>query len=177
MVDPLALGPWRDSARLGTLMQRSASLPRLHPASAPWERARASLEHLGQQLTNPVTRPAFLWGAFWAPFWIWSDSPKPAWPERGSVVPSQDPEGARSPSPRDLGLAGKAVVTGIDRVRRRLWVTLAPAPIRRAVWLPLAFAAVLMVVDVLGGPPFDPRPAATAGVMLLLAGLVLAALS
>jgi len=138
---------------------------------------RAALDHLGQQLANPDTRQAFLWRAFWAPFWVWSDSPKPALPERGPVVPSQDPAGARFPSPRDLGLAGEAVVFGIDRVRRRLWVTLAAAAICRGIWLGLAFAAVLMVLDVLGGPTFDPRPAAIAGLMLLLAGLVLAALS
>jgi hypothetical protein len=146
-------------------MQSSVSLPRLQPASAPWERARAALDRLGQQLADPVTRPAILWRAFWAPFWVWSDSPKPALPERGSAAP------------RDLGLAGEAVVTGIDRVRRRLWVSLAAAAICRGVWLALAFAAVLMVLDVLGGPTFDPRPAAIVGVMLLLAGLVLAALS
>jgi hypothetical protein len=68
-------------------------------------------------------------------------------------------------------------VTGIDRVRRRLWVTLATTAICRGIWLALAFAAVLMVLDVLGGPTFDPRPAVIAGVMLLTAGLVLAALS
>src|SRR5215212_5978304 len=158
-------------------MQRSASLPRMQPASAPWERVRAALDHLGQRLTDPVTRPALLWRAFWAPFWVWSDSPQAALPERGSVVPSQDPAGARSPSPRDLGLAGEAVVTGIDRVRRRLWVTLAAAAICRGIWLALAFAALLMLLDVVGGPTFDPRPAAIAGVILLLAGLVLAALS
>ncbi len=146
-------------------MQRSASLPRLQPATAPWERARAALDHLGQQLADPVTRPAFFWRAFWAPFWVWSDSPRPALPARGPAVP------------RDLGLAGEAVVSGIDRVRRRLWVTLAAAAICRGIWLALAFAAVLMVLDVLGGPTFDPRPAAIAGVLLLLAGLVLAALS
>src|SRR5215211_3647472 len=165
MVDPLALGPWRDSAGLGALMQRSASLPRIQPASAPWERARSALDHLGQQLADPVTRPAILWRAFWAPFSVWSDSPKPALPERGRAAP------------RDLGLAGEAVVTGIDRVRRRLWITLAAAAICRAIWLALTFAAVLMVLDVRGGATFDPRPAAIAGVMLLLAGLVLAALS
>ena len=146
-------------------MQRSASLPRLQPASAPWERAQAALDQLGQQLGDPVTRPAFLWRVFWAPFWVWSDSPKPALPAR-TVAP-----------PRDLGLAGEAVVTGIDRVRRRLWVTLAAAAICRGIWLALAFAGVLMALDVLGGPTFDPRPATVAGVMLLLAGLVQAALS
>jgi hypothetical protein len=68
-------------------------------------------------------------------------------------------------------------VTGIDRVRRRLWVTLAAAAICRGIWLALAFATMLMALDVLGGPTFDPRPAAVAGVMLLLAGLVLAGMS
>ena len=146
-------------------MQHSASLPQLQPASAPWERARAALDHLGQRLADPVTRPALLWRAFWAPFWLWSDSPKPARPARTIATP------------RDLGLAGEAVVTGIDRVRRRLWVTLAAAAICRGIWLALAFAAVLMLLDVVGGPTFDPRPAAVVGVLLLLAGLVLAALS
>jgi hypothetical protein len=146
-------------------MQRSVPLPRVQPAGASCERARAALDHLGQQLADPVTRPALLWRAVWAPFWVWSDAPKPALPERGSAVP------------RDLGLAGEAVVTGIDRVRRRLWVTLAAAAICRGIWLALAFAAALMVLDVLGGPTFDPRPAAIVGVLLLLAGLVLAALS
>jgi hypothetical protein len=146
-------------------MQRSASLSRLQPTSPPWERARAALDHLGQRLADPITRPALLWHAFWAPFWIWSDSPKP-------VLPAP-----ASPVPRDLGLAGEAVVTGIDRVRRRLWVTLAAAAVCRGIWLALAFGAVLMLLDVLGGPTFDPRPAAIAGVFLLLAGLILAALS
>jgi hypothetical protein len=62
-------------------------------------------------------------------------------------------------------------------VRRRLWVTLAAAAVCRGIWLALTFAALLMLLDVLGGPTFDPRPAAVAGVILLLAGLVLAALS
>jgi hypothetical protein len=146
-------------------MQRSAPLSRVQPAGAPWERVRTALDHLGQRLADPVTRRALLWRSFWAPFWIWSDSPKPALPAR------------TSPVPRDLGLAGEAVVAGLDRGRRRLWVTLAAAAVCRGIWLALAFAAVLMLLDVLGGPTFDPRPAAAAGVILLLAGLVLAALS
>jgi hypothetical protein len=146
-------------------MQRSASLPRLQPASAPWDRTRAALDHLRQRLADPAARPALLWRAFWAPFWVWSDSPKPGLPARAAAAP------------RDLGLAGEAVVTGIDRVRRRLWVTLTAAAICRGIWLALAFAAALMLLDVVGGPTFDPRPAAIAGVVLLLAGLVLGALS
>jgi hypothetical protein len=146
-------------------MQRSASLPQLQPAGAPWERAQAALALLGQRLADPVTRQSLLWYVFWAPFWVWSDSPKPAFPTRGPAAP------------RDLGLAGEAVVIGIDRARRRLWVTLAAAAICRAIWLALTFAAVLMLLDVIGGLTFDPRPAAIAGGVLLLAGLVLAALS
>lgn len=154
-------------------MQRSASLSRLLPAGAPWERTRAGLDHLSRRLADPVTRPALLWRVFWAPFWLWSDSPKPALPAWASRVPNH----LGAASSRDLGLAGQAVVTGIDRVRRRLWVTLAAAAVCRGIWLALAFAAVLMLLDVLGGPTFDPRPAAVGGVILLLAGLVLAASS
>ena len=146
-------------------MHHPASLPRLEPASAPWVRPRAALADLGDRLADPVTRPALLWRAFWTPFWIWSDSPRPALPERGSAAPG------------DLGLAGEAVLTGIDRVRRRLWVSHAAAAICRGLWLALAFAALLMLVDVLGGPVFDPRPGAFAGGALLITGLILAALS
>ena len=158
-------------------MQPSASLPRSQPAGAPWERARVALDHPGQQLADPVMRRTLLWRAFWAPFWIWSDSPIPALPARLSLIPGQERAGGRSPAPRDLGLAGEAVVAAIDRVRRRLWVTLAAAAVCRGIWLALAFAALLMLLDVLGGPTFDPRPAAAAGAILLLAGLVLAGLS
>ena len=63
-------------------MQRSAPLSRVQPAGAPWERVRTALDHLGQRLADPVTRRALLWRSFWAPFWIWSDSPKPALPAR-----------------------------------------------------------------------------------------------
>jgi hypothetical protein len=146
-------------------MQRSATLSRTQPASAPWDRHRAALTDLGQLLSDPATRPDLLWRALWAPFWIWSDSPTPALPERAASAPA------------NLGLAGEAVVTGIDRVRRRLWASHAAAAICRGIWLALAFAAVLMLLDVVGGPIFDPLPALVVGGMLLVAGLVLAALS
>jgi hypothetical protein len=47
-------------------MQRSASLPQLQPAGAPWERAQAALALLGQRLADPVTRQSLLWYVFWA---------------------------------------------------------------------------------------------------------------
>jgi hypothetical protein len=146
-------------------MQRPATLVRAQPARAPFARHRATLADLRQRLADPVTRPALLWRALWAPFLVWSDSPWPMVPQRAAAVPS------------DLGLAGEAVVTGIDRIRRRLWVSHAAAAVCRGIWLGLAVAAVLMLVDVLGGPTFDPRPAAVAGGVLLSASLILAALS
>ena len=146
-------------------MQHPAVLTRTQPASAPWERTRAALINLRLQLADPVTRPALIWRVFWAPFWVWSDVPRPALPQRAAATPS------------DLGLAGEAVVSGIDRMRRRLWISHAAAAICRGIWLALAFAALLMLVDVLGGPTFDPRPAIIAGGVLLVAGLILAALS
>ena len=147
-------------------MQRSATLIRTQqPARAPFARHRAALADLRQRLTDPLTRPALLWRALWAPFLVWSDSPWPTLPQRAAAVPS------------DLGLAGEAVVAGIDRIRRRLWISHAAAAVCRGIWLGLAVAAVLMLVDVLGGSTFDPRPAAVGGGLLLAASLILAALS
>ena len=98
-------------------MQRPASLVRTPPASAPWARPLATLADLRERLADPVTRPGLLWRAFWSPFWVWSDSPKPALPVRSAAVPAE------------LGLAGEAVITGIDRSRRRLWMSHAIAAI------------------------------------------------
>lgn len=145
-------------------MQRTLPLPRSAPPPA-WERASAGIEDIRQRLADPVARPALLWRVFWAPFWFWSDAPIPEMPQRAMPVPAE------------LGLAGQAVVGGIDRVRRRLWVSHAAAAICRGLWLAIAVAAVLMLIDVLGGPIFDPRPAIALGVVTLGAGLALAALS
>ena len=101
----------------------------------------------------------------WSPFWLWSDIPAPERTGRAAVTPAE------------LGLAGQAVVAGIDRVRRFLWTSHAAAAICRGIWLGIAFAALLMLLDVIGGPIFDPVPALVAGGLTLLAGIVLAALS
>jgi hypothetical protein len=143
--------------------QRSLTLP--PAATAPWARPRAALANLGQRLRDPTARPALLWRSLWAPYWSWSDAPPPALPRRAI------------PAPAELGLAGQAVVSGIDRMRRRLWLAHAAAAVCRGAWLGLAFAALLMLLDVAGGPVFDPRPAFVVGGALLLAGVVLAALS
>jgi hypothetical protein len=66
---------------------------------------------------------------------------------------------------------------GIDRLRRRLWVSHAAAAICRGIWLGIVVAAMLMLLDVVGGPTFNPLPAAVAGGVLLLAGIALAIVS
>jgi hypothetical protein len=144
-------------------MQRSATLA--PPTAAPWARSVAALTRLSDRLHDPAERPALLWRAGWWPFWVWSDIPAPALPRREAAPPAE------------LGLAGKAVLGGIDRVRRRLWVSHAAAAVCRGVWLGLLFATLLMLLDVLGGPVFDPRPALVVGGLLLIAGVVLAVLS
>jgi hypothetical protein len=143
-------------------MQRSAYLPPSPPA--PWARPGAALARMAERLADPADRPALLWRAFWWPFWVWSDAPPPALPRR-EVQP-----------PAELGLAGQAVVGGIDRVRRRLWLSHALAAVCRGLWLGVVFAALLMLIDVLSGPTFDPRLALAVGGLFLLAGLVLAGL-
>jgi hypothetical protein len=143
--------------------QRSIALPR--PSRLPWDRPRAALADVRARLADPATRPALLWHVATAPFWVWSDVPVPELPRRASPVP------------RELGLAGDAVMGGIDRLRRRLWVSHAAAAICRGIWLGIVVATLLMLLDVVGGPTFNPLPAVVAGGVLLLAGIVLAIVS
>lgn len=146
-------------------MQRSAPLPHPRPAATPWSGWRQPLAQAQQRLADPVDRAEVLWRALWWPFWIWADAPPPERPYR-------------EPATRvDPGRAGTAVIAGIDRVRRRLWLNHALAAVCRALWLGLLAAAVLMLLDLAGGPTFTPRPALAIGGVLLAAGLALAALS
>lgn len=144
-------------------MQRS--LPLTGPTSAPWQRPRDAFAAAARRWREPAARRDLLWDAIWAPFWLWSESPRPELPRRHAPVPAE------------LGLAGEAVVAGIDRVRRRLWVTHGVAAIFRGIGLGVLVASVLMLLDLAGGPIFDPKPALILGGVFLLAGIVLAVLS
>ena len=144
-------------------MQRSASFA--PPARLPWARPRTALDRFRERTADPAQRPELLWRALWSPYTLWADAPAP---ERTRHT---------APVPRELGLAGEAVVAGVDRIRRRLWATHALAAVCRGLWLGLLITSVLMLVDALGGPVFNPVLAAIAGAPLFLGGLILAALS
>lgn len=141
-------------------MQRSLSVPR--PRIADWNRQPAAP---ARDQDDSGTRDLRLWHALWLPYWVWSDAPAPELPRREAALPVE------------LGLAGQAVVSGIDRIRRRLWLSHAGAFIFRGLWLGLLGAAILMSIDALGGPAFDPRIALALGGVLLAGGFVLAACS
>jgi hypothetical protein len=149
---------------MGTLMQATRAISLPHASRLPWQRSRDAIAAVRARLADPVTRPALLWRVATAPFWMWSDVPAPELPRRVAAAP------------HERGLAGDAVVGGIDRLRRRLWVSHAAAAVCRGVWLGIVIAILFMLVDIAGGPVFDPLPAAVAGGVLLLAGVVLAAL-
>ncbi len=144
-------------------MQRATALP--VPSLGHRPRRAEARALLGRRLTNPAERPLLLWQALWFPFSIWSDTPVPALPHREASVPTE------------LGLAGQAVVGGIDRIRRRLWLTHAAAAICRGLWLGLLFGTLVMLIDVVGGPTFNPTLVLSVGGVLLITGLFLAAVS
>lgn len=106
-----------------------------------------------------------LWREFWRPYWAWSDAPPP------------EIAVADLPVPAHIGLAGQAVVAGIDRIRRNLWISHAAVFICRGIWLGLLVASILMLIDLLGGPIFNPQLSGAIGAVLVLGGVVLAALS
>ncbi|HET7095018.1 MAG TPA: hypothetical protein VFI22_16115 [Thermomicrobiales bacterium] len=118
--------------------------------------------------SRPALRPPRLsrqdlWQALWAPWWVWSDMPAPLFPEREPTLTGE------------LGLAGAAVVGGIDAVRRRLWLRHALHPVVRSVWLTLALGCVWMLVDLAGGPAINWPALAVGGGVLLALGIVFAA--
>ena len=106
-----------------------------------------------------------LWREFCRPYWAWSDAPPPE-------IMTTD-----APLPEHVGLAGQAVLAGIDRIRRNLWISHSAAYICRGAWLGLLVATVLMLIDLLGGPIFTPHVAGLIGALLVLGGVILAALS
>jgi hypothetical protein len=130
-------------------------------STLPQAARRAALPALPQ--ATPDQRR--LWREFWRPYWAWSDAPPPEIATADAALPEQ------------IGLAGQAVVSGIDRIRRNLWISHAAIFICRGVWLGLLVASVLMLIDLLGGPIFSPRLAGAIGVLLVLGGAILAALS
>ncbi|MCA9877233.1 MAG: hypothetical protein KC442_05615, partial [Thermomicrobiales bacterium] len=109
--------------------------------------------------------PDGLWRTLWRPYWAWSDAPSPERPLAESTLPEP------------IGPAGQAVVAGLDRIRRNLWLSHAAAFICRGVWLGLLAASLLMLIDLLGGPVFNPLLASALGGLLVLSGGLLAALS
>ncbi|MFT4039163.1 MAG: hypothetical protein QM692_13335, partial [Thermomicrobiales bacterium] len=139
------------AAGLGALMQ----------TTLPQASRRVALPLLPAASANPNA----LWQAFWRPYWAWSDAPPPE-------LAAPD-----APLPAEIGLAGQAVVGGLDRIRRNLWLSHAAVYIARGIWLGLLVAAGLMLLDLLGGPVFNPRLAGGIGIVLVLGGVALASRS
>lgn len=120
--------------------------------------------------TRPVAVPRLdqaarlrLWRAAWSPFWAWSDVPVPDLARREAAPPAA------------VGPAGQVFLSGLDAVRRRLWLRHALHALFRAVWLAVAGAAVWMAGSLLlAGPALALRPLGTAVVAALLVGVVFA---
>jgi hypothetical protein len=105
-----------------------------------------------------------VWQALWAPWWVWSDVPAP-------LFPTREPDATGN-----LGLAGEAVVAGLDLVRRRLWLRLAVHPLARSLWLGLAIGCLWMVVDLAGGPAINWTALAAITAVSFALGVVFALL-
>jgi len=106
-----------------------------------------------------------LWRAAWSPFWLGSDSPSPRLPSRQPLPPAE------------RGLAGDVVAGGLNQIQRRIWVRQALSTLVRATWLGIALGCLWLVVELGGGPPLHLATlAVTAGVVLLL-GILFAALN
>lgn len=138
-----------------------ASVPRSLPASGAAPAAPlAGARRIVARLPRGERRRRLVWQTLWAPFWLGSDVPAP-------VPPAREPA-----PPAALGPAGEVVVMGLDQIGRRLWLRHAAHLLVRGLWLGLAIGCGWLVVELLGGVPFDPYVLGWIGGALLILAII-----
>ncbi len=117
-----------------------------------------------RRLRLPSDRRTLGWQIVTAPWWLWSDIPRLPLPARDPALPPG-------------GVAGDWVVRGLDRIRTRLWIQRALIIVARGLVLTLLIGSIWLIAELLGGPALDARIWVLTSSVVLLASLVIAALS
>lgn len=131
------------------------------PQTAPAPRAAWDRLDFPRPTRETVART--LWRALWSPFWAGSDVPAPHLPAR-----DRRPVG-------DVGLAGTQVVRSLNGIARRVWLLRVVTILARALWLGPLVGCGWLLVELNGGPDFDPAALVPIGAVFFGAGMVFAA--
>lgn len=152
------------------MADRSAlRLPRVRPS------LDLGLNHVAARATalsrslprRPPTGQALalaLWRGFWLPYWLGSDVPAPHLPARDQMPPAE------------TGLAGEQVLRLLNRLTRRLWLLRALTILVRSVWLVTLVGSIWLLLERQGGPVFHGERLPPVAVVLVIIGVLFAAL-
>lgn len=105
----------------------------------------------------------FAWRALWLPYWIASDVPAPRLPARDRAATAV------------AGPAGDHVVRTLNGLSRRIWLQRALSIAGRSVLLPLLLASSWLLLEIVGGPAFNPTAIVAAAILSGVLGVCLIA--
>src|SRR5262245_22461998 len=145
-------------------MASRVTFTRVEVSLDPRPRLNEWRQDLAETVENAPSRKLLLWRALWLPYWLGSDNPAPLLPARNQPLPAGGP-------------AGDQVVHMIDDISRRVWIQRALNIIARALWLGLLVGFVWFIVDLSGGPEAHLHSLIYIWAILIIPGLVFAALS
>jgi hypothetical protein len=145
-------------------MASRVTITRVEVSLDPRPRLNEWREDVAHTLENGPSRKLLLWRALWLPYWLGSENPAPQLPARNDPLPAGGP-------------AGDQVVRMIDDIGRRVWIQRALNIIARALWLGLLVGFIWLLIDLSGGPDLHLRTLIIIWAILIIPGIIFAALS
>ncbi len=145
-------------------MASRVTITRVEVSLDPRPRLNEWREDVAHTLGDRPSRKLLLWRALWLPYWLGSENPAPQLPARNEPLPAGGP-------------AGDQVVRMIDDISRRVWIQRAFNIIARALWLGLLIGFVWLLIDLSGGPDLHLRMLVILWAILIVPGIIFAALS
>jgi len=145
-------------------MASRVTFTRVEVSLDPRPRLNEWRQDLAENVADAQDRRLLLWRALWLPYWLGSDNPAPQLPARNQPLPAGGP-------------AGDQVVRMIDDICRRVWIQRALNIVARALWLGLLIGFIWLIVDLSGGPDLHAHTLIYVWAILVIPGLIFAALS
>src|SRR3954452_23191371 len=145
-------------------MASRLTFTRVEVSLDPRSRLNEWRQEIAQTIEDAPSRKLLLWRALWLPYWLGSENPAPQLPARNQPLPEGGP-------------AGNQVVRMIDDITRRIWIQRALTIIARALWLGLLVGFAWLIVDLSGGPVLHWRTLIYLLAVLVVPGVIFAALS
>lgn len=124
-------------------MANRLSLPRPHVGIDADRLAAAPRRVAAWRPPRDLDRRLLVYRVVWAPFWLGSELPAPAWRAAETALPPG-------------GLAGDHVARHLTGLARRVWILRILSVLMRALWLPVLIGCGWLLIELAGGPALRP---------------------